>query len=225
MVATRDEVKALPPPAEGLSHFSLDSCGTARYTPAASVCLCSSIRNVIVTGVNPSRLPLPFIILLAICLLPAGCVRRRMTIRTNPPGAVAFVDKQRIGVTPVSAPFTYYGTRNIRLMKDGFEPLVVNQRFSVPWYELPPLDFIAENLWPRETRDEQVVEFQLIPQRVVPNEELLDRAEMLRGNTQADHVTPLWVPPAEQLPAPAALPPNQPQLPAPDSRRLVTPNP
>lgn len=142
------------------------------------------------------------------CLTQSGCVRRRMTIRTNPPGAVAFVDDQRIGVTPVSTPFTYYGTRKIQLFKDGFEPLTVKQRFSVPWYEYPPLDFIAENLWPREIRDERVVNFEMIPQQIVPNDELLGRAEMLRSSAQAGHVTPLWTPPGQPLPATPLQPPG-----------------
>lgn len=118
-----------------------------------------------------------------------------MTIRTNPPGAVAFVDDQRIGVTPISTPFTYYGTRKIQLFKDGFEPLTVKQQFSVPWYEYPPLDFFVENLWPREIRDERIVDFEMIPQQIVPNEELLGRAETLRGTSQAGYVTPLWTAP------------------------------
>lgn len=139
-----------------------------------------------------------------------------MTIRTNPPGAVAFVDSQRIGVTPVSTPFTYYGTRTIQLFKDGFEPLSVKQRFPVPWYEYPPLDFVVENLWPYETRDERVVDFEMIPQRIVPNDELLGRAEMLRGNSQAGHITPIWnPPPAQPLPATELQRPvNQLPLPA-----------
>ncbi|MBP88701.1 MAG: hypothetical protein CMJ64_18640 [Planctomycetaceae bacterium] len=135
-------------------------------------------------------------------MVQSGCVRRRMTIRSNPAGAVAFVDDRRIGVTPVSTPFTYYGTRTVQLFKDGYEPLTVKQRFSVPWYELPPLDFITENLWPYEVRDERIVSFEMIPQQIVPNEQLLERAEMLRGNTQAGHVTPLWtLPVAETQPA------------------------
>lgn len=152
---------------------------------------------------------------LAFCLLQNGCVRRRMTIRSNPEGAVAFVDDRHIGVTPVSTPFTYYGTRKIQLFKDGFEPLTVKQRFGVPWYELPPLDFIAENLWPGEIRDERVVNFEMIPQQVVPNEQLLERAELLRGNTQASLVTPLFnPPPAQQFPATTLQPPTD-ALPSP----------
>ena len=65
---------------------------------------------------------LPWILLaLLFATSQVGCVRRRMTIRSDPPGAVVFVDERRIGVTPVSTNFTYYGTRNVQLVKDGHE--------------------------------------------------------------------------------------------------------
>ncbi len=132
------------------------------------------------------------VLIIALCLCAAtGCVRRRMTIRSNPPGALVFIDDQRIGVTPVSTSFTYYGTRKIQLFKDGFETQTIKQRFFPPWYEFPPLDFISENLWPGEVRDERVLEFDLPPQAVVPNEQLVQRAESLRSNTQLGHLTPL----------------------------------
>ena len=125
------------------------------------------------------------------CLATTGCVRRRLTIRSNPPGAVAFVDDQRIGITPTSTPYTYYGTRELRLMKDGYESLTVKQRFQPPWYQYPGLDFISENLWPGEVRDERVVEFEMVPQLVVPNDQLIERAELLRSNTASGHSVPL----------------------------------
>lgn len=103
-----------------------------------------------------------------------------MTIRSNPPGALAYVDNYEIGTTPVSTEFTYYGTREIRLVKDGYETLTVKQRFAPPWYEFPPLDFVSENLVPGELRDHRTLDFQLQPQRIVPSGQLVDRAERLR---------------------------------------------
>ncbi len=147
------------------------------------------------------------LVVLVIGVVSSGCVRRRMTLRTNPPGAVAFVDDQRIGVTPVSTPYTYYGTRKIQLFKDGYEPLTVKQKFSVPWYQYPPLDFITENLWPAEIRDERIVDFEMIPQQLVSHEELLGRAEMLRGNTQSGMIAPLWTPPSSSPSSVLPLPP------------------
>ncbi len=144
-----------------------------------------------------------------------GCLRRRLTIRSNPSGAAVFVDDQPIGVTPVSTPFTYYGTRKIQLFKDGFETLTVKQPIRPPWYQIPPLDFISENLWPTEIRDERAVEFELQPQRIVPNQELLDRAQALRSTSRAGMATPLpqlgsamTAPPSVTLPAGAGLRPQ-----------------
>ena len=61
-----------------------------------------------------------------------------MTIRSNPPGALVYVDDYTIGVTPVSTSFIYYGTRKIRLVKDGYETLTVMQPISPPWAKTTP---------------------------------------------------------------------------------------
>ena len=129
----------------------------------------------------PGRLISTGIVLAAgTALLLSGCVRRRMTIRTSPPGATVYVDNYELGPTPRSVNFTHYGTRQIRLVKDGFETLTVNQRISPPWYQVPPLDFISENLVPGEVRDHRTFEYRLTPQAIVPPDELLSRAEALR---------------------------------------------
>jgi hypothetical protein len=136
---------------------------------------------------------LVLVLLAAICLLSTGCVRRRLTIRTNPPGAQVFVDDQEIGTTPCSASFIYYGTRTITVMKDGYRTEKIFQRLNPPWYEIPPLDFVSENLSPRETRDERIVDVQLVPEEIVPQQKLLDRAQALRDGARTGTVTPLTV--------------------------------
>jgi hypothetical protein len=70
---------------------------------------------------------------LGLTVAACGCVQRRMTIRSDPPGALVYVDDYEIGNTPVSTDFVYYGTRKIRLVKDGYETLTVRQPFPVPW--------------------------------------------------------------------------------------------
>jgi hypothetical protein len=143
-------------------------------------------------------------LLVALLCCQTGCVRRRMTIRTNPPGAVAYVDNHRIGVTPVSTSFTYYGTRKIELIKDGYETVRQYHKFSTPWYQWIGVDFFAENVWPFETRDERVLDFQLSPQRAVPPAEVMERAEQLRGSAQQELAV---ADPAAVAPSPAVLPP------------------
>jgi hypothetical protein len=130
-------------------------------------------------------------ILIVSLLLPAtGCVRRRLNVRTNPPGALVYVDNQQIGTTPCSVDFTYYGTREIRLVKPGYETLTVNQPIPAPWYQIPPLDFISENLVPTKIRDNRTVSYNLSPQLIVPTQQLLDRANQLRQDTLQSPVVP-----------------------------------
>lgn len=134
-----------------------------------------------------------------LCLGQTGCVQRRLTIRSNPPGALVYVDNEEIGITPVATDFVYYGTRQIRLVKDGFETLTVLQPIPAPWYQIFPLDFVAENVVPGEIRDERVLDFALVPQTIVHGDQLLQRAEDLRRTTQSQIPPPL---------APGMLPPG-----------------
>ena len=131
-------------------------------------------------------------------------MRRRLTVRSIPAGATVYVDEQPVGQTPCSTPFTYYGTRKIQLVKDNFETLTVKQTFNPPWYELPVLEFISENLIPYEFRDERVVDFQMIPQVIVPTERLLENGQQLRDSAGQGAIAPL-VSPGEQFVPPPAI--------------------
>ena len=177
-----------------------------------------------------------FLLAVAVTIVASpGCVQRRMTIRSNPPGALVYVDDYQLGTTPVSHDFVYYGTRKIRLVKDGYETLTVRQPFPVPWYEIFPLDFVTENLIPWEVRDERVVELAMQPAASTPAELVVSRAEQVR--LAAGSLPPV-APQAVVQPVPAAqpvlapppsLPPIQqyaPQpLPAPPQQPLVLPPP
>lgn len=139
-------------------------------------------------------------------------MRRRLTVRSFPPGAQVFVDDQEIGTTPCSASFVYYGTRKLTLIKDGYKTETVWQTFNAPWYQVPPLDFVTENLLIYEIRDERMVDVQLLPQEIVPQQQLLDRAQLLRDSAQTGAITPLLalppgaVPPTRERAPPLSLP-------------------
>tara|TARA_R110002049_G_scaffold72490_3_gene187249 strand:- start:7334 stop:7735 length:402 start_codon:yes stop_codon:yes gene_type:complete len=119
----------------------------------------------------------------------SGCVRRRMMVRTNPPGATVSVDNQVIGTTPAASPFVYYGTREFRIEKDGYRTETIRRRFNPPWYQMPGIDFVAETLWPGELRDERIIDVQLVPQTLEPVESVVQRADALRVQSQAGVVT------------------------------------
>ncbi|WP_202921517.1 PEGA domain-containing protein [Anatilimnocola aggregata] len=155
-----------------------------------------------------------------------------MTIRSFPAGAQVFVDDQEIGTTPCSTAFTYYATRKIMLVKDGYKTETLYHEFTVPWYQYVPLDFINENLNPREIRDERIVDVTLAPQENVSPEKLLERANNMRSGARLGIVTPLPdVPPGGVLPKIGVpgegLPGGQPipyqSLPTPSSSPLTNP--
>jgi hypothetical protein len=148
-----------------------------------------------------SRIGLVIAAALALSVLP-GCVRRRLMIRSNPPGAMVYVDNQPIGTTPCATNFIYYGTREIRLVKPGYETLTINQPIPAPWYQIPPIDFFSENVAPNEIQDFRTVTYNLSPQIIVPTDQLIARGEQLRAGTQQGAV----------LPADAALPWSTPVL-------------
>ena len=128
-----------------------------------------------------------------------------------------FVDNQQIGTTPCSFDFIYYGTREIRLVKPGFETLTVNQPIPTPWYQVPPIDFVSENLIPTNLIDHRSIAFNMQPQVIVPTDQLLDRANQLRQDTLQGTVVPVaavgvpGAPNATLIPGtipPPGMPPN-----------------
>jgi len=135
------------------------------------------------------------ILLLAIVItlcFEVGCVRRRMFIRafhegyTQPvTGAIVYVNKQPVGRTPVTCSFTHYGTMEFTIVKEGFEPSTEYRKVRAPWYQWPGMDFFSEVVWPQEITDTKQIDFQLRPERIVSQDELIDRAEAIRRESQA----------------------------------------
>jgi hypothetical protein len=133
-------------------------------------------------------------LILLILLLPvaaSGCVRRRMIVRSNPPGASVYVDKQLIGMTPAASAFTYYGTREIEVVADGFRTEKVLRKISPPWYQIPPFDFFSETLWPWEVRDERIIDITLVPEQPLTSETLMARADNFRLQSAQGIATPI----------------------------------
>ena len=73
-----------------------------------------------------------------------GCVQRRLSIVTDPPGALLHLNDQEIGRTPLEVPFEFYGTYDVRLSRPGYAPLWTTAEARAPWWETPPLDLFAD---------------------------------------------------------------------------------
>ena len=115
----------------------------------------------------------------------SGCVDRRYTIRTDPPGALVIANGEPIGITPVSKSFTYYGSRSIRIIKEGYETKDFVQPIKAPWFDNLATEFFTENLIPYNFRDDIEFNYKLEPKMAADPNLLQARAEATRLEAQA----------------------------------------
>lgn len=129
--------------------------------------------------------------LLALTALAAGgCLERTITVTTEPPGAVVTLNDVEIGRSPVTAEFRYFGVYDIRVEREGCEPLATSRETTTPIWEYPGLDLFAIAApWRVKTAIEW--HFELVPraeagspEAVEAEEALLLRAEQLRDATR-----------------------------------------
>jgi hypothetical protein len=73
----------------------------------------------------------------------AGCVERRMVITSEPQGALVTLNDVEVGETPCEVDFTYFGVYDVRLKKEGFEPLATKAEAKAPFHEWPVVDLVA----------------------------------------------------------------------------------
>ncbi len=125
-----------------------------------------------------------YALVLSLCVL-TGCVERRYTIRSNPPGALAIVNGEEVGPTPVSRSFIYYGDREITLMLDGYQTQTVIQPVNAPWWDNYVTEFFTENLVPVTLRDERDFTYPMTPTTVPTKDDLFNRAQSLRSIASA----------------------------------------
>ena len=92
--------------------------------------------------------PVPSVLLCVLCasvvsLLP-GCVQRTITITSEPAGALVWLNDREVGRTPLDVDFVYYGTYDVRLARQGYEPVMTSGVAKAPWWETIGLDLLAE---------------------------------------------------------------------------------
>ena len=120
----------------------------------------------------------------AVCGL-TGCVERRYTIRTDPPGARVIANGEDIGTTPVSRSFVFYGDRSFRIIKEGYATKDVVEKFRAPWYDNYLTEFFTENLNPYTFRDEVEFTYKLEPAQAPDPNAVIAHAETTRAMGQA----------------------------------------
>ncbi len=123
-------------------------------------------------------------LLLVTCLLSVGCVQRTISITSDPPGALVYLNDDEVGRTPVTVPFTFYGVYDVRMEAEGYQPLWTKQKAKAPWWETPGIDLIAETQ--RDAKAELKWHFTMQAQAApedVDADLLLDHAKQLRATT------------------------------------------
>ena len=109
-----------------------------------------------------------FCLLLTACclLLPlaSGCIYRSLTIRTDPPGAMVYVNDQLKGESPVTYDFTWYGWYRVMIRREGFQRLDDRKNLRAPVYLWIPFDLVME-LLPFRVKDRRTWSYTLTPQQ------------------------------------------------------------
>src|SRR5689334_12153842 len=72
------------------------------------------------------------VLLITAGFIASGCVRRTLSITSDPPGALLWLNGREVGRTPVDVDFIYYGVYDVQLVKDGYEPLLSSGHADAP---------------------------------------------------------------------------------------------
>ena len=123
--------------------------------------------------------------LLGVVVSLGGCVQRTMRVESDPPGALVYMNFQEVGRTPLERDFTWYGTYDVQVRQEGYEPLKARTAVIAPWWQWPPFDLFAEFI--PGLRDERTIRYTLKPATTQPVEpgQILGRAEQLRGQLES----------------------------------------
>ena len=118
-------------------------------------------------GNTPTRFLVSCLLSLVSSLLLSGCIRRELTIRSEPPGAQVFLNDHLQGATPLSYDFEWYGGYRVELQKEGYDRMHDHRMLRAPTMFWLPFDLVCEVLpmtfWDRETWS-----YTLVPSAPVP---------------------------------------------------------
>lgn len=121
-------------------------------------------------------------------LLAGGCVRRSLTVRSDPPGALVYLNGVEVGRTPMTRDFTWYGTYDLVLRKAGYETLKTEGKVIAPWWQWVPIDLFAE-LLPLHDRHELAYTMKPYTAATLDPEQMLRRAAAMEDQLEGSRHT------------------------------------
>jgi hypothetical protein len=116
-------------------------------------------------------------------MLVGGCVQRKLTVTSDPEGAVVSMNDQEVGRTPFTRDFTWYGRYDVDVRKEGYQSLNTESKVIAPWWQWFPVDLITEVL---PLTDKQSLHYTLQPAATQPADDaaVITRARQLKGELQ-----------------------------------------
>ncbi len=152
-------------------------------------------------------LSLRILLLVGLAALGAcGRQQRTLSITTEPPGAMVWVNDVQLGRSPCESDFTFYGTYDVRLALEGYEPIATSAQAEVPFVEQPVIDLVAAAIpGTRRTRIEWHYVLTPLPEQAgdknAAEDALIQRAKALRERAAAPPTRA-----GESAPAPTSAP-------------------
>ena len=134
------------------------------YTP-------NNVKSVLISSV----------LILSLC---GGCVRRQITVTSNPSGALVYMNDQELGRTPFTKDFTWYGRYEVAVRTDEYQSLKTHTSVYAPFWQWVPLDAVTDLL---PVTDRHELSYSLHPTSTRPAETgtVLARAADLQKKLEA----------------------------------------
>jgi hypothetical protein len=131
----------------------------------------------------------------ALGLSTAGCVEQIMSVDSDPPGALVYMNDQEVGRTPFTRDFTWHGNYDVQVRMEGYQTIKTATRVKAPLWNTVPFDLFAEVI-PLRFHERQHLTYSLKSATTEPTDthEILTRAENLEARLEASQYPPTTKP-------------------------------
>ncbi len=141
-----------------------------------------------------------YLLLSALAVALTGCVERKVTIGSDPSGALVQLNGVEIGRTPVTVPFTWQGDYELylRYEKNVGTPeapkivryyLHTHKQTTTPWFDIIPIDLFTAVL-PIPFNQEEVWAFPIPEVKEPADADLIERARGMKDQLEGSRIPP-----------------------------------
>lgn len=113
------------------------------------------------------------IVLLCAAAFLTGCIRTRLLVASDPPGATVKMNNETYGRTPVEIMTVWYWYYDFELEKEGYQDLVQRKRLRPRFWQHFPIDLFAEAI-PLPFLDKRELYFEMEPKPPQPLDAMLE---------------------------------------------------